>query len=158
MAYAENTDVAVEKSVAEIVGLIKRAGANRIAQVEEPGTLAFQFFLNDRMLRFRVSLPSPADIPQYNPNNHQSRTNDQRIRLAQQRQRQRARALLLVIKAKLESVESGVETFDEAFLPNIVTPEGETVGDWLIPQIADAYLTGRVPTRLLPAPEAVDAG
>lgn len=153
MAYAENTEVSIEKSVAEIVGLIKRAGANRIAQVEEPGVIAFQFFLKDRMLRFKVQLPSPSDVAEWNERNHQYRSAEQRVKIAQQRQRQRARALLLVIKAKLESVESGVETFEEAFLSNIVTPDGDTVGDWLIPQIAQAYLTGRVPTRLLPAPE-----
>ena len=42
--------------------------------------------------------------------------------------RRRWRALLLVIKAKLESVESGIETFEEAFASQIVLANGQTVG------------------------------
>jgi len=63
MAYAENTEVAVEKSIGEIVSLIKKAGANRIAQAEEPEYMAIQFFLNDRMLRFRVNMPALEQMP-----------------------------------------------------------------------------------------------
>lgn len=154
MAYAENTDVSVEKSIGEIVSLIKCAGAERIAQFEEPGRLAIQFFLKDRMLRFSVKLASWEDMPKRNGRNSLL-TEAKRRDMARQHAKQRARALLLVIKAKLESVESAVETFDEAFLSNIVTPGGETVGDWLIPQIEEGYRIGVMPTSLLalPAPE-----
>ena len=31
------------------------------------------------------------------------------------------------MKAKLESIEAKIETFDEAFLAHIVTPEGQTI-------------------------------
>jgi hypothetical protein len=105
---------------------LRKAGADRIAQAEEPGRIAVQCFLNDRLLRFTIELPEHP-----------------------QQRRQRGRALLLVIKAKIESIESGVETFDEAFLANIVTPGGATVGDWLIPQIETAYVEGKMPTQLL---------
>lgn len=152
MAYAENTEISVERSIAEIVGLIKKAGAVRVAQIEEPDRVAVQFFLLDRMLRFTVALPNVNDIPQTSPAGRY-RDNAARVKIAIQMRKQRARALLLVIKAKLESVESGVESFEEAFLAHVVTPSGETVGDWLIPQIGEAYRSGAVPTRLLPAPE-----
>jgi hypothetical protein len=56
---------------------------------------------------------------------------------------------LLVIKAKIESIESGVETFDEAFLANIVTPDGRTIAQWAVPQIERAYIEGKMPTQLL---------
>lgn len=148
MAYAENTTVSVEKSLGEIVTLIKKAGANRIAQMEEPGRLAIQFFLNDRLLRFQVVLPGIETIKQYAANGA-FRSEAQRRAKLEQRYMQRARALLLVIKAKLESIESGIETFDEAFLANIVTPGGATVADWLIPQIEEGYRIGKMPTQLL---------
>lgn len=141
MAYAENTEVSVAKSIGEIVALIKKAGANRIAQAEEPSRVIIQFFLNDRLLRFTVNYPSWRDVPQYN-GQHRFQTDAQRQAKAEQRHRQRARALLLVIKAKLESVESGVETFEEAFLSNVVMPGGQTVGEMAMPQITQAYETG----------------
>ena len=62
--------------------------------------------------------------------------------------RQRWRALPLIIKAKLEAVESGITTLESEFLANIVLPDGGTVGQWLTPQVAEAYATGRMPPML----------
>ena len=148
MAYAENTTVSVEKSVGEIVTLVKKAGAYRIGQVEDVDTLALQFFLNDRLLRFRVDMPTLEQMPSRNARGTVIPT-EQRNRMAAQACRQKARALLLVIKAKLESVESKVETFDEAFLPNIVTPEGLTIAEIALPQIANGYSGGKQPALML---------
>lgn len=148
MPYAENTEVSVEKSIGEIVTLIKKAGANRIAQAEEPGMIAIQFFLEDRMLRFSVVLANLEDMPARDRHGY-GLDPAVREKKRQQRHRQRARALLLVIKAKLESVESGVETFEEAFLANVVMPDGRTVGQMARPQIAHAYETGETPGLLM---------
>lgn len=148
MAYAENTEVSVDKSIGEIVALIRKAGADRVAQVQEPGFIAIQFFLKDRLLRFKIVLPSIAEGPQRDHYGY-ALSPEQKLKKQVQRHRQRARALLLVIKAKLESVESDVETFEEAFLANIVTPGGATVADWLIPQIEEGYRIGKMPTQLM---------
>ena len=69
--------------------------------------------------------------------------------------RQKWRALALVIKAKLEAVESGIAVFEDEFMAYIVLPGGEeTVGDFMRPQIAEAYRIGAAPNMLpmLPAP------
>jgi hypothetical protein len=59
------------------------------------------------------------------------------------------RALLLVIKAKLEAVETGITTFEDEFLAHLVLPNGQTVGEWAIPMIAEAYENGlRLPPML----------
>ena len=57
-------------------------------------------------------------------------------------------ALLLIIRAKLEAVESGITTLESEFLANLVLPDGGTVGDWLAPQIDEAYATGKMPPML----------
>jgi hypothetical protein len=54
----------------------------------------------------------------------------------------------LVIKAKLEAVESGIACFEEEFMAHIVLPDGRTVGEHVIPGIAQAYETGNVPALL----------
>lgn len=131
MAYAAKTDVPLDQSIAEIVKVLRKAGADRLAQAEEPGRIAVQCFLNYRLLRFAIGLPDGA-----------------------QSRRQRGRALLLVIKAKIESIESGVETFDEAFLANIVTPDGRTIAQWAVPQIDQAYVDGKMPTQLMLADQS----
>ena len=66
----------------------------------------------------------------------------------QQAIRQRWRALALVIKAKLESVETGVATFEEEFMANIVLPSAQTMAEYALPQIAQAYETGTMPPLL----------
>jgi FkbM family methyltransferase len=67
-----------------------------------------------------------------------------------QRIRELWRALVLVVKARLESVESGIESFEQAFLPYIQLPDGQTAGEFLIPQVEAAYELGEMPS-LLPA-------
>ena len=147
MAYAEGTTVPVEKSIAEIVALVKRAGADRVAQYEEPERFTIQFAMEGRQVRFRVGLPTAADMPSRDGRGSML-SNAQRIARAQQAHRQKARALLLVIKAKLESVTSGVETFEQAFLPNVVMADGATVYDRIAAPIAAEYDTG-MPSQLL---------
>jgi hypothetical protein len=58
--------------------------------------------------------------------------------------------LFLCIKAKLESVESGIETFEEAFLAHVLTPNG-TVYDQVHPRLAEIAKTGQM-VPLLPGP------
>lgn len=152
MAYAETTSVPVERSIAEIIGLVKRAGARRIAQVDEPDLFTINFELADRLIRFRVVLPALADMPKVDGLGSTLHAG-QRQAKAEQAHRQRARALLLVIKAKLESVESGVETFEQAFLPNVVMADGHTVYERIAAPIAQEYETRVSSVLLLGGPE-----
>jgi hypothetical protein len=57
--------------------------------------------------------------------------------------------LLLVIKAKLESVENHIATFEEEFLANIVMPNDRVVGDLVAPLIERAYESGAMPRSML---------
>ena len=62
--------------------------------------------------------------------------------------RQRWRALALVIKAKLEAVEAGIVTFEEEFAMHMVLPNGQTVGEWVVPQINQAYELNQMPALM----------
>ncbi|WP_156680037.1 hypothetical protein [Sphingomonas profundi] len=150
MAYAETTTVPVEKSIGEIIGLVKKAGATHIAQAEQPGSFFIEFLLADRRIRFRVLLPAIEEMPKYDGRRN-TLPEVKRREILDQRHRQRARALLLVIKAKLESVESKVETFEQAFLANVVLPDGFTVYERVSAPIADQY-AGGPPQMLLTGP------
>lgn len=145
--YAKDTTVPVEKTKAEIERLVIQHKATEYVagwQTADPPRAAVQFRMKDRYVRFEVPMPHPADkkYPTYNT--------QKRDRMIDQDTRSRWRALLLVIKAKLESVESGIETFDEAFLAQVVMPGGATVSHTLIPQLEMAYRDNVMP-RLLPA-------
>lgn len=45
-------------------------------------------------------------------------------------------------------MESRITTLESEFLANLVLPDGETVGNWVAPQIDEAYATGRMPPML----------
>ena len=105
-----------------------------------------EFTMVDRMVRFRVRFPDAAQLktmtgPRQEPS-----------RVEEQWRRQRGRALLLVIKAKLESVESEVETFEQAFLANVVMSDGSTLYDRVKEPIALEYSSGAPATMLLSGP------
>jgi hypothetical protein len=53
-----------------------------------------------------------------------------------------------VIRAKLEAVEQGIATFQQEFLAHIVLPNGQTAGEFLLPQLDEAYQKKRMPALL----------
>lgn len=114
---------------------------------------AIRFFMGDRMIRFILPMPTIDDAPEYDGRRRRL-MKAQRMTKVNQMKRQRGRALMLVIKAKLESIESGIETLEQAFLANIVMADGATVFDRVQEPIALEYRTGKVaPAFLLEGPK-----
>lgn len=146
MAYAANTEIPFERSISEIIGLLRKTGADQIGQMESRDTFTLQFTMSDRMIRFRVHFPTPEQIAKtLGPRQDVHRATEQW-------RRQRGRALLLVIKAKLESVESDVESFEQAFLANVVLADGSTLYERVQEPIALEYQTGKPNMMLLEGP------
>lgn len=141
--FASTTTVPVEKSKMEIEQTLARYGADGfMAGWDAQTSMAMlQFRVRGRFVRMSLALPSAKDYKNVNV-----RSMDAHVA---QETRQRWRALLLVVKAKLEAVESKVATFEQEFLPYIVMPGGQTVGEEVLPQIAEAYKTGGGTIRLL---------
>ena len=119
--FAAKTKVAVDASRLEIERTLTRYGASSFAYASKPDSAAIMFEAGGRRIRISMSLPTDP-----------------------QEARQRWRALLVVIKAKLESVESGIETLEEAFFANIVMPDGRTVYESTRDRVALAYERGEV--------------
>lgn len=152
MAYAATTNVSVEKTEAEIKQLIRRYGATSFASFESGTHAMIAFEMNSRRIVFKLPLPDrEADEFKRTPTKRQLRSADQIMAAWDQACRSRWRALFLCIKAKLESVESGIETFEDAFLAHIQMPDGHSVSEHVRPRIAAAYETGTM-QPLLPAP------
>lgn len=141
MAYAETTSVAFEKSVAEIITLIKRHRASQIGQFEGDDFFAVQFKLADRLIRFRLPLPALGEMPTRDGRGY-ALDPAKRMANLEQARRSKGRSLLLVIKAKLESVESGIETVEQAFLANVVLADGVTVHERISGAIMLEYQSG----------------
>lgn len=150
--YAENTSVSVEKSEAEIRGLLRRYGAEAYGQMEANGLAQIVFQLRERRIVFRVRLPERNEKRFLRSHGDQrARTPESAYAAWEQGCRQKWRALALCIKAKLEAVDAGIETFDQAFLAHVMLPDGRTVGDWAAEALPGA-LEGRPLPPLIEGP------
>lgn len=126
MAYAETTSVPVSKTKGHIEKLVKgKYGATAFGIMEDENKVQLVFRVNERNIMFKMLIPDDA-----------------------QEERSIWRAMLLTIKGKFESAERGIETFEEAFLANIMLPDGRTVAETAIPAIESGYQGNNVP--LLP--------
>lgn len=134
--YAKGTSVSTEKTLSEIRSTLKRYEATSFVMMEEEKQVIVAFEMENRRVRFVLPLPIR--------NNFRVKVNGSSTRIGTKEEYERSirecyRALLLTIKAKLQSVESGIETMDEAFMAQLVLASGQTMSEWAKPQIERLY-------------------
>jgi hypothetical protein len=147
--FAIQTSVDPEQTLSEIKRTLKRYEATNLTTVEAETAIFIMFEMRNRRVKFVVPLPekSHSDFKQGASNQYGKKGSFNQT-LYEQAIRTRWRSLLLVIKAKLESLDAGIETFEEAFMAQILLPNGQTMSEWATPQIATAYDTGGMPKLL----------
>lgn len=151
--YAADTSVSSEASRAEIERTLVRYNADQFMYGWDRTQAVIQFRMENRHIRFLLPMPDRDDDQfKLTPAKRYERSPEDQMKAWEQACRQRWRALALVVKAKLEAVESGITSFEDEFASFIVLPNGTTVGDWLHPQIAQAYDTGTMPNMLALGP------
>lgn len=149
MAYAEKTSVSVSRTKADIEDLVQRYGADQFVSGYKDDIAVIGFSMSGRQIRFLLPLPDKqAREYWYTPGRGQRRTEDAAHAAWEQACRSRWRALYLIVKAKLEAVEAGISTVEREFLYDIVLPDGCTAGEWMAPQIENAYQNGQMPAML----------
>lgn len=131
--YALDTAVAPEKSQRQIMELLHRYQIDDYELLIGMNRTGIAFKLQNRALRFILPM---------------SKTSEMTEKQYAQEVRSAWRGLLLTLHGKLESIDRGIETFDEAFMGQIVTPRNETVAEWLSPQLNTIFRTGEMPPLL----------
>lgn len=147
MKYASKTTVAADRSRNEIERTLKRYGADQFAYGWGEDKAMIGFRMNGKFIRFELPLSKREDFA-CTPTGRRRSSQTATEEAWDQAVRQSWRALALLVKAKLESVESGITVFEEEFMAHIVMPDGRTVSEWATPQIEQAYETGKVPPLL----------
>lgn len=147
MAYAAKTEVGADRSKAEIEKLLQKAGAVNFGYMADGTRAVLLFTIDDRQIKMLIPLPSYAEFR--HTGTGRERTVSSQNNEWEQACRARWRAVLLIIKAKLEAIEAGISTIEREFLADIVTPGGQTVHEWMEPQLEAAYETGQM-APLLP--------
>jgi hypothetical protein len=147
--YAKGTKVPVERSRGELETVLRRYGADAFTYGVDQEHAIVAFRASGRHVKFELRYPTVDDF-KWGGRFYNDRSRTPLVQQRDQRIRELWRALVLVVKARLESVESGIESFEQAFLPYIQLPDGQTAGEFLIPQVEAAYELGEMPS-LLPA-------
>lgn len=146
--YAQTTEVPVEKSRLEIERTLRKYGADAFAYAEEGRRVRLGFRMAGRQFRFELELPDPRST-RFTHSSRGARAPAVALAAWEQGCRSAWRALALVIKAKLEAVDAGISTLEDEFLANLILPNRETVGDWIRPQVEEAYKVGTMPAALM---------
>ncbi len=145
--YAEGTAVPMSKSRIEIEQTLHRFGATGFLYGYKEDRAVIAFELKERRYRMEIHYPELKSF-RWTKNRYQQRTDGQMQAAYEQEQRRLWRSLLLLIKAKLEAVTSGIASVEEELLPYTVMPNGQTVGEWLEPQLEEVYHSGMMPPLL----------
>lgn len=141
MSYAEGTHVPIHQSQGEIRKVLDKYNATGFAFGEQQTVHVVMFQMAGRMMKFILPMPQVGTA--------KTKRGDLMNRNQVEKEgRRRWRCLVIAIKAKLECVESGITTLEQEFMAQIVLPNGQTVGDAMIPQIAGAYQNGKMPPLL----------
>jgi len=148
--YAVNTDVPVNRTQADIERTLRKYGADDVitGSSQRQRQALVQFTYRSLPLAIRVPLPDPA-APEFTKTPTGLDRSESAVQQAWEAScRQQWRVLLLILKAALEAVENDVLPPEKAFLPWIMLPTGQTIGDAAMPHVARMLSSGEVP--LLP--------
>lgn len=129
--YAEGTKVPAEQSRAEIEKTLKRFGADQFMYGSKQDAAVIAFRAHGRHIRFLL----PLTIG----------TNKE---ASERETRRRWRSMAMCIKAKLECVATGIETFEETFMAHVVLPNGMTLSEHAKPMLEQMHKDGKMPPLL----------
>jgi hypothetical protein len=140
VAY-ERTDVAVQKSQDGIRKLIMGRKGNKLAFISEPPREGFAAVVLLEGVPYQVRISAECREPRPGLNQAQQRN------FREQEERRIWRVLFHHLKAISEAAESGVLDFREMMLPYIVTKDGRTIAERIVPHLDQAIEAN--PARLL---------
>lgn len=140
MTYAAGTTVSVESSQQEIGRILNRYRVEEYSFGAAQGKAVVAFVIKDYPVRVAIPLPPrPAEGA------YRKAGNGKKVPLDkdwEQEVRESWRALALLIKANLEAVERGIVGVQEAFMAYLLTGNGKTVGEIVLPEYEKSLASG----------------
>lgn len=144
--YAAGTAVPVSRSREEVYRLLERYGAKEHLVGGDDSRITVGFRLKGRLVQVDRPLPPRRSFPS-------QAGYDREIR-------RQWRVLILVIKGRMELIEDGAETVEQAFAAYLMLPDGSTAGARIGAYVDRAYETGQMPDSILPglppAPKVIE--
>lgn len=146
--FAEGTRVPIETTRMELERVLRAYGADAVVIGWDGPTSTIAFRIQGRHVKYTIERPGRSEsVVSAYPSGKPRPAHAIPEAIAAEHRR-RWRALLLIVKAKLELVAGGDSDFEDEFLSRLMLPDGTTVREWLVPQIDQAYETGRMPALM----------
>lgn len=146
--YANKTNVSSEKSKGEIEKILTRYGATGFIYGWQETSAVVAFQLMGKHIKFFLPLPDRHSKEFMVTDRGRKRKQNQIELVYEQAIKTKWRSLALTIKAKLASVEEGIEVFETAFMGQLVLPNGRTVEQHMLPQINESIGSKDMPPLL----------
>lgn len=144
--YASNTNVGTFQSQQEIQSILRRYGADGFGVFERQNKAFVVFEYKNLSIKIDFDLPTIQDFTITQQG--RSRSKDVAEKALEQEIKRRWRSMTLILKARMEAIDSGFSTIEKEFLSNIQLPNGQTIGDALIPKLTQIAETGQMPKLL----------
>lgn len=148
--FAEGTTISVARSRDEIEKMLAKHGASGFIYGEQGNRAMIAFELHDRRYRMDLNYPGLSEFSagRVNQYRERERTPAQKFAAYEAEKQRLWRGLALLVKAKLEAIASGISTEEEELLSYTVMSNGQTVGEWIEPQLEEMYERGTMPAFL----------
>lgn len=148
--FAAGTKVPEIVTHQQIRSLLRRYGCSETGSYDTPDAEVLLFARDRVTYRFTLPIPDEETAKQsiYDRTGPKERRHYPGPEAQQRERARRLRALLAVVKAKLIAVDEGISTLEQEFLAEIVTDNGQTYGERVVPEIRQAAMDGRIPTAL----------
>jgi hypothetical protein len=148
--YASGTEVTIDKSEAEIKKTLMRYGADDIVtgQSSRKGKAFVQFWYESLHIMVEIPLPT-IEEKKFQLTEKGNERSEHQVQIEYEKAcRQQWRVLLLLIKANLEAVENRIMEPQQAFLPWLILPNGQTVIKAVEPGLKKWIESGEQPKLL----------
>ncbi|HEY3018488.1 MAG TPA: hypothetical protein VGJ23_06630 [Gaiellaceae bacterium] len=123
----------VHRSRYELERILSRYGAHDVLFVEADANASIQFAIHGRYVQLALPLPDPETERFTHTPSGRRRTAAAQERAYEQALREHWRSLVLAVRGKLQSVESGISTFEHEF------------GSFLVPHFAEEKKNRKAP-------------
>ena len=113
--HGAGTRVEVHRSRNELERVLQKYGADDVLFVEADANASIQFAMHGRRVQLALPLPNPGDSHFTHTPSGKPRTATAQERAYEQALREHWRSLIVAVRGKLQSVESGISTFEQEF-------------------------------------------
>lgn len=139
----QTTSTSVSKSQENIRQILAKYGADGVQFSEDwkGMVLLIRFLYSIKDIQYSVLFKIPIPKAEAQSPTGRARKPIQLIKLQEQLERGIWRAAFWAIKSRMEAVDFGIETFQEAFLSHFEVPgTGKQIGEILIPRLSTGNL------------------